>query len=129
MPCANRITRFLLVFFGPPEAAAAAGIGEGGAGISAAATWWATSQTSVRESLPFSLGRAQAQIGTASGVVSQLPDGRVYVNRMAMDPAAFLAGLPDARLQYAGRGRYHVVTGGTLAANAQGAPIVIEVGK
>lgn len=59
----------------------------------------------------------------------QLPDGRVYINRTPMDAAAFLAGLPDARLQYAGRGRYHVIAGGSLAANAEGAPIVIEVAK
>lgn len=59
----------------------------------------------------------------------QLPDGRVYINRTPMDAAAFLAGLPDAKLQYAGRGRYHVIAGGSLAANAEGAPVVIEVAK
>lgn len=62
-------------------------------------------------------------------LASQLPDGRVYINRTPMDAAAFLAGLPDARLQYAGRGRYHVIAGGSLAANAEGAPVVIEVAK
>lgn len=73
--------------------------------------------------------RRRTETMKPTDLAPQLPDGRVYVNRMPMDPAAFLAGLPDARLQYAGRGRYHVVTGGTLAANAQGAPIVIEVSK
>ena len=46
-----------------------------------------------------------------------------------MAPESFLASLPDAKLQYAGRGRYHVMTGTTLAANRNGDAIVIEVGK
>lgn len=73
--------------------------------------------------------RQRTETMKPADLAPQLPDGRVYINRMPMDAAAFLAGLPSAQLQYAGRGRYHVVTGGTLAANAQGAPIVIEVGK
>ena len=73
--------------------------------------------------------RRRTQSLTPADMAAQLPDGKVYINRIPMDSAAFLAGLPDAKLQYAGRGRYHVVTGGTLAANADGAPVVIEVGK
>lgn len=73
--------------------------------------------------------RRRTESLTPADLAPQLPDGRVYVNRVPMDAAAFLAGLPDAKLQYAGRGRYHVITGGTLAANAQGAPVVIEVAK
>lgn len=73
--------------------------------------------------------RRRTETMKPADLAPQLPDGKVYINRVPMDPAAFLAALPDARLQYAGRGRYHVITGGTLAANAQSAPIVIEVGK
>lgn len=87
----------------------------------------------VRIPVPAGLGaedvRKRTGAMTPADLAQQLPDGRVYINRAPMDAAAFLAGLPDARLQYAGRGRYHVITGGTLAANAQGAPVVIEVGK
>lgn len=56
-----------------------------------------------------------------------LPDGKVYVNGQAMDAAAFLSALPDAKLTYWTRGKYFVQAGGSFAAKADGNPVVIEV--
>lgn len=58
---------------------------------------------------------------------SQLPDGKVYVRGQPMELAQFLTTLPGAQLSTVGRGRYVVKAGGSLAANAQQQPIIIEV--
>lgn len=73
--------------------------------------------------------RAKTRSMKPADLAPQLPDGQVYVYGKPMPPESFLASLPDAKLQYAGRGRYHVMTGTTLAANRNGDAIVIEVGK
>lgn len=71
--------------------------------------------------------RARMRTMTPADIKAQSTDGRVYVSGASMTAEQFLAGLPDAQLRYAGRGRYHVIAGGTLAANSMGNPITIEV--
>ena len=66
---------------------------------------------------------------TPADIKAQSTDGRVYVSGASIPAEQFLAGLPDAQLRYAGRGRYHVIAGGTLAANSMGNPIIVEVGN
>lgn len=63
----------------------------------------------------------------AQELATQLPDGKVYVRGQPMELAQFLTSLPDAQLSTVGRGRYVVKAGGSLAANANAQPIVIEV--
>ncbi|OWQ92034.1 hypothetical protein CDN99_06660 [Roseateles aquatilis] len=60
-------------------------------------------------------------------LAKQLPDGKVYVRGQPMDLQVFLNGLPSAQLRTVGSGRYAVVGGGSIATNAQGKPIVVEV--
>lgn len=71
--------------------------------------------------------RARLRSMTPADIKAQSTDGRVYVSGAAMSAEAFLASLPDAQLRHAGRGRYHVIAGGTLAATAAGNPIIVEV--
>jgi hypothetical protein len=59
-------------------------------------------------------------------IAAQLPDGRVYVRGVPMDLQQFLTGLSGAQLRTVGRGRYVVLGGGSIAANAAGAPVIIE---
>lgn len=73
--------------------------------------------------------RARMRSLTPADIKAQSTDGRVYVSGASLTAEQFLAGLPDAQLRHAGRGRYHVIAGGTLAATAAGNPLVIEVGN
>lgn len=65
---------------------------------------------------------------------AQLPDGKVYVRGQPMELQQFVTALPAAQLRTApgttaGKGRYYVTASGTLAANANGDPIILEVGN
>ena len=51
----------------------------------------------------------------------------VYIGGQAISSDEFIASLPEAKLQYAGRGKYFVKAGTTYAARADRQPIVIEV--
>ena len=62
-------------------------------------------------------------------LMPQATDGNVYVRGVPMRASDFLASLPSAQLMHAGSGAYWVRAGNSLAANAQGRPIVIRVPK
>lgn len=62
----------------------------------------------------------------APALAAQLPDGKAYVRGQPVDSQQFLASLPSAQLRTLGRGRYAVLSGGAVATNAQGAPIIVE---
>lgn len=63
-------------------------------------------------------------------VKAQAPAGKVFSAGAALTVDQFLAGLPDAQLQYAGRGRYFVKAGRSgFVSNEQGDPLVIEVSR
>ena len=61
----------------------------------------------------------------AGEVASQLPDGKVYVRGQPMELQQFLNALPSAALVQAGRGRYAVQAGGTIATNSARVPVTI----
>lgn len=63
----------------------------------------------------------------ASQVTAQSADGKVFAAGHEMPLDQFMAALPSAQLQPAGRGRYFVRAGGGLVTNASRQPIVIEV--
>jgi len=56
-----------------------------------------------------------------------LPNGMVYIGGQVISSDEFIASLPEARLQYAGRGRYYVRAGTSYASRADGEPIVVKV--
>jgi hypothetical protein len=64
---------------------------------------------------------------TPAAIAPQLPDGKVYLGGRSMGSMEFLAGLPRAQLVHAGQGRYAVTAGGAIAANAQGAPLILDL--
>ena len=58
----------------------------------------------------------------------QAPDGMVYLpGGKTLPVAEFASRLPDAQLEPAGSGRYMVRSGGSLAVNAAGRPITVQV--
>jgi hypothetical protein len=62
----------------------------------------------------------------ADSLMAQLPGGNAYVRGQPIPADQFLASLPGAQLRMVGRGRYAVVSGGAVATNIQGRPIVVE---
>lgn len=71
--------------------------------------------------------RAALSTPAAKAVVTQSTDGNFYAGGVPIPVDQFVSQLPEAQLQPAGAGRYHVRAGGSLVTNKAGRPVTVDL--